>query len=115
MDLITQICIFGFVVVVSLRMYIYNCLYTQFIYIYEYIYTCIHAYIHKHVFAGVSRSYPHLKRSGWVPLWHFAQGNCMVHPLFTDAPSCPSIKLRRIWTDERLSIKLSILLFLLFI
>ena len=114
MDLLTQICIYGFVVVVSLRMYIYNCLYKQFIYIYEYIYTCIHAYIHKHVFAGVSRSYPHLKRSGCVPLWHFAQGNCMVHPLFTDAPSCPSIKLRRIWTDERLSIKLSILLFLLF-
>ena len=92
MDLLTQICIYGFVVVVSLRMTIYNCinsLYKQFIY----IYTCIHAYIHKHVFAGVSRSHPHFKRSGWVPLWHFAQGNCMVHPSFTDAPSCPSIKL----------------------
>ena len=37
MDLLTQICIYGFVVVVSLRMNIYNCinsLYKQFIYIY---------------------------------------------------------------------------------
>ena len=46
MDLLTQICIYGFVVVVSLRMYIYNCLYKQFIYIYEYIYIYMYTHIH---------------------------------------------------------------------
>ena len=48
MDLLTQICIYGFVVVVSLRMNIYNCinsLYKQFIYIHVYTHTYINMFL----------------------------------------------------------------------